>query len=297
MLRDRMCAVLGLGLVLLQPCVRGEDAPAKANLKAMPKIAARAAILKDVDTKDAEKVSERIRQFTQELMDAKEKAAKVELDALMKKMKEEDDARAAAERERRRRQENYDGSWGTLGKRASTERKAPVRVKLDFQVAEISTCRAVAEILRQHCALSKDIVEALPKLDHDGDGRLAVEEYRDAGAIVNVTARLFLSLDANGDGFITENELESARAVPANAAAAVKAGRPTSETLSYKLKEFDTDNDGVLDVNERKTMAMAYVDVSLRTEQEAAFYSRMADVLSTARQIVATKYENIEMNP
>jgi len=274
-----------------EPAMKNE-----ATLRTLPKVADRSAILKNIDLKNPEKEATRLREFVHELMQAKEKRANDELKVMLAKIKEEENARIAADKERRRRQENYEGSWGTLS-RAKASNAAPTRIKLDFQVPEIESYRRAAAASKQLERLTNDILETLARLDRDGDGRLSLDEYRDASAMVVGGARVFNGLDGHGDGTIAESDLDAVKASASTAAAAAKAGSATAEGAGYKLKAYDIDGDNVLDVDERKTLTMAYVDAALRWKNEADFYSRIADGLLIARQVVAAKFADVEVNP
>jgi hypothetical protein len=294
-MRSVVAPVLTLA-VCLAVSVRAEEPRKEAELRALPKVTARSVILKDIDAKDAEKESTRTRVFVQELIAEKEKKANLELVTLLKKIKDDEDAKAAAEKERRRREQNYEGSWGALvGRSSSKNQRGNLRVKLDFQVLEIDTYRQAAEVSKRMETLANEIVDTLPKLDRDGDGKLTVEEYREAGAILSATSKLFQGLDGHADGSISESDIENARTIPASASAASKAGRAAAEATGFKIKTYDADSDGILDVTERKALTMAYVDAALRWGQEAGFYTRLADNLAVARQVVAAKFASIDV--
>jgi len=270
---------------------------ADATLRTLPRVASRTTVLKDIDTKDADKEASRIREFVREMIDAKEKRANDELKVMLAKIKEEENARVAAEKERRRRQENYEGSWGALSRSSKSIDAAPSRIRLDFQVPEIDSYRQAAQAARQLETLANDVLQTLPKLDRDGDGRLSLDEYREATAMVVGSGRVFGGLDGRGDGMITDADLQAVKNSPAAASAATKAGKSTAEAAGYKMKTYDADSDGVLAVEERKALTMAYVEAALRWKTEADFYNKMADGLLIARQVVAAKFADVEVNP
>lgn len=277
--------------------IRGAENPEaileRREIAALPKVPSRATILKDAGTDSA-----KIGQWVHTVIEAKEKKANVELEDLKKKVRAEEDVRYAAERERRRRQEKYDQSFGgAVGGAAQKEKRAPIHMKLDFQVLEIDAYRAISETERQLQAVANEIAQNLSSLDHDGDGKLTENEYRDAAAIVVSTKRLFQSMDANGDGMISDDEIESARKLPQNMSAAIRAGREGASAPNFKIKPFDADSNGVLDVDERKALASAFVEISVKLGQEADFYKTVADNLAKAREIVAAKFADIEVAP
>jgi hypothetical protein len=125
---------------------------------------------------------------------------------------------------------------------------------------------------------------------------LTLDEYRDASSIVLGGSRLFQSLDSQSDGVISEADLEAAKTLPTTAVAVAKNGYASASAERFKLKNYDTNEDGVLDINERKKMVMAFVEASLRWKEEAAFYSRIVESLSVAREGVATKFADIEIS-
>lgn len=264
---------------------------------ALPKVPSRATIVKDL--KNGESESKRVSDWVQVFIEAKEKKARAELEVLREKYKLEEATREYAEKERKRREERQNQRWGSLGpKTVSADRKSGVRLKVDFVVPEVETYRIASDIYRTHQALCNDIVEVLSKLDRDADGRLTVEEYRDVAALVNSSGRIFLSMDKNNDGMITEGEIEQMLNVPANAAAALRLGRPAEgEAEVTRIKVWDADNDGELNVNERKALSMNFVTQSLRATENAAFYRNVADTLSAARNLVATKFSELEILP
>jgi Ca2+-binding EF-hand superfamily protein len=172
-----------------------------------------------------------------------------------------------------------------------------VRLRLTFQVPEITTYRLAVEACHARQTLANDIVEALGRLDRNGDGKVSSDEYRDAGAIISAATRLFEKLDPNDDGCLTADELETARTLPRNAAEALRLGRATAEAKTFRIKPFDKDADGTLDMDERKALTMAFVDASLRAAQDAAFYALVAESLSAARDLVAAKFTEVEIAP
>jgi Ca2+-binding EF-hand superfamily protein len=286
------CLYIVIGIVLA-----GSAFSADAPLRTVPKVSTRTTILKNVDSRDAEKESVRLREFVREMIEAKEKRANDELKVMLAKIREEENARIAAEKERRRRQENYEGSWGTLSRSGKLSDAAPSRIRLDFQVPEIESYRRATDAARHLETLANDVLATLPRLDRDGDGRLALDEYREATAMVVGSTRIFGSLDGRGDGLITDTDLEAVKNSASTAAAATKSGKTTAEAAGYKLKTYDGDSDGVLDVEERKALTMAFVEAALRWKNEAEFYSKMADGLLIARQVVAAKFADVEVNP
>jgi Ca2+-binding EF-hand superfamily protein len=264
----------------------------KKEMPVLPKVPVRSAILKDGENESAT-----ISNWVKAFMEGKEKKANIELEELKKNARAQEETRAAAEKERKRRQDKYDQNFGTVGASASSTRRAPLRMKLDFQVLEIDTFRAISETQRAMQGLANDIAKNLTSLDRDGDGKLKDDEYREAGAIVVATRRMFSSIDANSDGFISEEELDLARKLPPNMSAAIRAGKPGAAAANFKIKPFDKDGDGVLDVDERKALASAFVDLSVKLGQEADFYKAVSDNLAKAREIVAGKFAEVEVGP
>ena len=99
------------------------------------------------------------------------------------------------------------------------------------------------------------------------------------------------------NGMISDEELDAARKVPANLSAAIRAGREGTSAPNFKIKPYDADNNGVLDVDERKALATSFVEISVRLGQDADFYKTVADNLAKAREIVAAKFSDIEVAP
>lgn len=258
----------------------------------LPKVPSRAAIMKEGETSSV-KLAEWIRQF----IEAKEKKANVELETLKKNVRAEEEARLAAEKERRRRQDKYDASWGTVGAAAGNGKRGNVRLKLQFQVVEIDTYRTLAETSRYLQAAASEIAQSLSGLDRDGDGKLGGDEYRDAASVAVSSKALFQPIDANADGLITEEEIDAARRVPPNTSAAIRAGRQGASAPNFKIKPFDADGNGVLDVDERKAFSTALVELAVRLGHDTDFYRSVADNLSKAREIVAVKFADVEVAP
>jgi hypothetical protein len=274
----------------------GEDTPKPdVVLRALPRVPTRASMLKDIDPKDTDKATSRARQWADDLIKAKEKRATEELEIIKKKVLESERARLKEQQERMRKREKYDQAYGIEA--TTGDKRAAVRVKLDFVVLEIDHFRRIADIYRLQEQLATDVVTALPKLDRDGDGKLTDDEYRDAAAIVSAASRLFVNLDVNEDGFVSESESDAAKGTPSTAIDAIQAGRISVDTPGYKIKNYDTDGDGALSVQERKELGNAFLAVAIQAGRDAIFYRTLTDALSISRQIAATKFENIEVVP
>jgi Ca2+-binding EF-hand superfamily protein len=268
-----------------------EGAPA-ASVTTLVKVPARAAIAKGAD---GDQVSKQVAEWVSTLIESKEKRANVELEQIKKELLAQEAQRETESKERRKKEERFNEVYGAVGPRATGRQDGTLRIRLDFYVPEIDTYRAIVETLRQHKALADDVVDALKSLDRDRDGKLALDEYRDAAAIVTSTARLFQSLDQNNDGVITDAEINAARGVPADAADAVKKGRSAGDTP--KIKAYDADSDGTLNVDERKALTMAFVEFSLRCAKESEFYRLVQETLIATRDVVGAKFANIEIKP
>ena len=93
-------------------------------------------------------------------------------------------------------------------------------------------------------------------------------------------------------------EIDNSRTLPADGIAAITAGSSTKEANSgiYKIKDFDSNADGVLSVNERKAMSSAYLDIALKSKQEAEGYQKLVDDLQTLRQDAAAKFERVTVD-
>jgi len=272
-------------------CAEDESAIEHKESLGLPKVPSRAAIQKDGES------DTKIALWIQSFIEAKEKKANTELETLKKNVRAEEEARITAEKERRRRQDKFDQSWGTVGAGSSNGKRANLRLKLNFQIVEIETYRTLADTDRALQGVANEIAQGLSGLDRDGDGKLSADEYRDAGAVVVSTLRLFQNIDANADGMITEEELDSARRVPPNIAAAIRMGRDGASVANFKIKPFDADGNGVLDVDERKALTTAFVELAVRLGHDADFYKSIADSLSKAREIVAAKFADVEVAP
>jgi hypothetical protein len=260
-----------------------------AQVPVLPKVPSRAIIAKQAGADDQKPINE----WVQKLIDGKEKRAQTELEAYKKQFIAEERRRQMEERDRERRQERLEIGGAPIKREAN----APIHIKMEFQVPEITAYRAIADTLRAHQEISNAVAQTLAKLDRDGDGKLSAEEYREAGAILASTLRIFQPLDSNADGLITEAEIDAAREVPRNIPDAIKAGKAAVDASNFRIKTYDANGDGVLDVDERKALVMAYVDASLRAGQDAAFYNKVADTLTTSREMVAAKFADVEITP
>ena len=106
-------------------------------------------------------------------------------------------------------------------------------------------------------------------------------------------AKLFISIDANDDGFISEGELDSGRNLPRDGNEARVNGQKSAAQPNAHIKPFDVNGDGVLDGEERKAMEMAFVTAALKAEKEADYYHRLGDALSVSRDIIAAKFADM----
>jgi|ERR1043165_2085356 Ca2+-binding EF-hand superfamily protein len=275
-------------------CQEGDDAPKSADetvLHALPKVPTLATIIGKGNARTEPG------KWVQELLKKKETRARVEIVLLKQKLIADQEAQNAEERERIRRRQLYDKALGSLFDTEPTKqdgKKKLISMKLDFQLPEMEAYRRLVEVYQKRAALASDVVETLTRLDRDSDGKLAGEEYRDAAYIFNATQRLFLAVDNDGDGYISSNEIDAAKVLPADAAAALAAGaKEAATTDTFLIKGFDADKNGVLRIEERKALSSAYLDIALKSTQEAANYQRLHDDLSAARQVAAAKFENL----
>jgi hypothetical protein len=272
---------------LLQAEEEGLQQPKKTI---MPKVPSRSAIVKPNESE-----AKSIGQWANAFIAAKEKKAEAELEVFKKTVLEEERTRQAEERNRLRRHERNDLLKTSAN--PTVKKGGPIRIQLDFQVPEIAIYRLAVELCLTEQKLANDVVEALSRMDKDNDGKLTNEEYKNAGALIITTRNVGQKLDSDADGMISEEELEAVRRLPENSAAAIDTGRESASTLTFKIKSFDSDNNGVLDVDERKRMVMSYVDAALRSEQEAQFYRSVADSLAGARASVAEKFADVLVAP
>lgn len=273
---------------------QGEDAPKSADetvLHALPKVPTMATIVGTGNPRTQPG------KWVQELLKKKETKARVEIVLLKQKLIADQEAQNAEDRERVRRRQLYDKALGTLFDTEPTRqdgKKKMISMKLDFQLAEMETYRRLVEVYNKRAALAADVVETLTRLDRDSDGKLTGEEYRDAAYIFNATQRLFLAVDNDGDGYFSIHEIDAAKAIPANGAAALAAGaKEAATTDTFLIKGFDANKDGVLRIEERKAISSAYLDIALKSTQEANSYQKLYDDLATARQAAAAKFENL----
>ena len=298
----RSQSVLPIILLCLCSIVRAEELdapPAKSAdetiLQAMPKVPTIATIVGDGNPKT------QTNKWVQELMKKKETKARVEIVLLKQKLITEQESQDVEDKERIRRKNLYDKAHGTLfdNQPVADQKKRSIKLKLEFQVPEIEMYRRIIGLYKTRAALAASVVDALTKLDRDNDGKLTADEYRDAAYIFIATQRLFLSVDNDGDGFITLAEIEAAKALPVDAAAALVAGSNSKDATSSSallIKGFDADKDGVLTIAERKALSSAYLEIELKARQEADAYQKLFDDLLTARQVMATKFENLTID-
>ncbi|HLX64294.1 MAG TPA: EF-hand domain-containing protein [Planctomycetota bacterium] len=279
-------------------CIWGEESdsePIKSAdqtvLTALPKVPTLATIVGDGNPKTQPD------KWIADLIKKKEIKARVEIVMIKQKFLAEQDAKDAEERERIRRRQMYDKALGTLFDTTPVQgeaKKKTMTMKLDFQVTEMEVYRRLIDALKIRGALASDVVETLTRLDRDNDGKLTGEEYRDAACIFNATQRLFSAVDNDGDGYLTVAEIEAAKTLPANGAAALAEGiKNAANSDTFMIKGFDANKDGVLSIEERKALSSAYLEISLKAAQEVAAYQKLLDDLSTARQAAAAKFENL----
>ncbi|MEI6231988.1 MAG: hypothetical protein WCT04_02985 [Planctomycetota bacterium] len=294
-----MARLSWIPLLIIVACgaVRAEDpdAPARSAdetvLQALPKVPTLTAIIGDGNAKT------QTNKWVQELMKKKETKARVEIVLLKQKLITEQESQDVEEKERLRRKIAYDKAHGTLYDTpiATDRKKRTIRMKLEFQVPEIEMYRRLIDTYKTRAALASSVVDALTKLDRDNDGRLTADEYRDAACIFVATQRLFAAIDNDNDGLISLSEIEAAKNLPANAAAALTAGSNSKDATAgtLKIKGFDANSDGALTIAERKALSSAYLEVELKSQQDADAYQKLHDDLSTARQVTAAKFENL----
>ncbi|HEY3325521.1 MAG TPA: hypothetical protein VGP72_34030 [Planctomycetota bacterium] len=281
-------------LVAVPPLTAAEgdaDAPGK-ELRGLPKISARTKISKEAEINTVE-----ISRWAHELIATKEKRADKELEQIKKKAAAAEKERLADEQDRRRRQSQYEQSWGTLGPGSGRERSGVLHIKLDFTVPEIDAYRLAIEACHHVQGAAAAIAESLSSLDRDGDGKLAGEEYKDAAAVVAATLPMFQKLDSGENGYLTEESLYGAKNAPATLTAAMRAGRPLASAAGYRIKPFDKTGKGELDIDERKAMSMAFVELSVRMAKDAEFYKVVMDNLISARAPVAERFADVEVAP
>ena len=281
-------------LVLFGACAQSAETSKPADesvLQALPKVPTIATVVGSGDSKNASS------KWVQELMMKKETKARVEIVLLKQKLIAEQESKDVEDKERVRRKQLYDKALGTLfDSQAAGEKKTrTIRMKLEFQVPEIEMYRRLVEVYKMRTALAASVVEAFTKLDRDNSGKTTPESYRDAAYIFIATQRLFVPVDNDADGYITLAEVEAAKALPADAAAAMTAGANSKDATTGALiiKGFDVDKDGVLNIDERKALSSAYLEASLKSQQDADAYQKLLNDLLTARQATAAKFENL----
>jgi hypothetical protein len=262
---------------------------------AIPRIPTRDSLLKGTDGKDETEVT-KSGDWVAEFIAKKKSKADAEVDELRKKVQEEDATRVAKEKERQRRLSKV-SNYDDLVPVRRESKPVAIHVKLDFQVPEIETCRRAAEVCKQRKALADDIIDLLSQLDRNNDGRLSTDEYVDACAIVISSAKLFQQVDANDDGQLSEAEIENAKLLPKDAAEARVQGHAAALVPNTHVKAYDVNNDSILEAEERKTLSMAYVEISIRAQKEADFYRRLADSLTVSREIVAIRFADMVIAP
>jgi Ca2+-binding EF-hand superfamily protein len=298
---NRYYAAALLAAALTSACAEDSEEPIAPSadqtvLQALPKVPTMETIAGKGDSRRAPS------KWIQELMKKKETRARIEIVSLKQKVLAEQEATLAADKERSRRQERYNAAYGSLNNTsapssgAGERRKRTLNLKLEFQVPEMEVYRRLIEAYKIRAALAADAVNTLTRLDRNGDGNLSSDEYRDAAYLWTATTKLFHPVDSDLDGYISVAEIEAARTLPANGAAAITAGANSKEainTVDLKIKDFDQNNDGILNVAERKALSSAYLEASLRAQQDAAAYQNLLDELLVARQTSTAKFENL----
>jgi Ca2+-binding EF-hand superfamily protein len=269
-----------------------EDSDLPPVTDTLVRVQSREAILKDA-TDEGKRTTDWIASF----MEAKERKARLELDVIRKTVQAQEMKRLEEERERRRRDDDYRRSIGEYVPPRKDSDTAARTIKLDFQVPEITTYETVSTVYEKHKELADSVTAYLSKLDRDGDGKLTGEDYADAGATVLGVAKLLQPVDSNGDGYLTQRELETAFEIPRNAVSARRDGREVSQTSDFRIKQFDKDNNGELSTQEYKSMVMTYVEAGRRAATSAAFYKQAATALSQARVVSAARFADLDVAP
>jgi len=274
-----LCICPALAMLLLSAAFAADEPE-------FPKAPGRALIAATSATEETQ-----VNEWITALIQAKEKRAMVELEQIKKQVKTETDAENAKDRERRKRRVAETGTED-----AEADKSAPVHIKMEFQVPEITTYRAAVEVCHLRQTLANDIVQALTNIKETSDGKFAGESYLQAAALVAGSAKLLAPLEGEG-GFLTETSLLAAADIPQTAAGAMRTGRKDVEVKGYRVKPYDADGNGVLDVAERKAMATAFSDIAVRAAHDAEFYGRVVNTLTAARDAAALKFADVEVTP
>jgi len=277
-------------------CAEEFDETPKASadetvLAALPKVPTMATIMAGGDARSQPG------KWVTELLKKKETKARVEIVLLKQKLIAQQEAEDTEDRERMRRKMLYDKAHGTLFDTETIRREAKKRtitMKLDFTLPEMEMYTRLIDAYQKRAALAANVVETLTRFDRDSDGKLTGEEYRDAAYIFNATQRLFTAIDNDNDGYFSIAEIDAARALPANGPAAQAAGaKEAANNDTFIIKGFDANKDGVLNIEERKALSSAYLDISLKATHDAAAYQKLHDDLAAARAVAAAKFENL----
>lgn len=243
--------------------------------------------------------TEEITAYADTFIAAKAKLAEVEFkkarkDLLQELRKEEDQRKEYERRMRRYAQTHGYAAAGTTLDEAEDE--SIVRVRVEVLMPEIALYQAVAAACRNRGRLCRKLAEDMPKLDENGDGTIAEEEYLNSAALIRTTGKLLLPLDRNNDKKLSLSELETDAKIPATLEDGVQQGINWVQGEEHRIRPFDANEDRKLDVSERKALTMAYMTAAMRYVEDAQFYAQLAEALTVRRDGLAQKYREVALS-
>ncbi|MCX7804428.1 MAG: hypothetical protein N3A38_04475 [Planctomycetota bacterium] len=227
----------------------------------------------------------KLERFVSGLLKDQIQRARREIAEFKREREERKRKEAEAMREAARRRE-------AIGGAAPVEKKTPAsteetyRVSVNLNVPELALYRSGIRALRHQSAVCAAATAFLAELDKDGDEKLTGEEYKRALALYKLASRALQPLDRNGDGIVSDREIEALLAVPRNVKEAVEKALEAGRIENVRIPVYDRDRDGTLDLSEAKDFAMGFASAAIAADSDRAFYATVVDAIREAERRV-----------
>ncbi len=228
----------------------------------------------------------KLERFVGGLLEGQVRRARLEIAELKREMEERRKKEAEAMREAARRREMMTGGASPIEIKAPSAAEETYRVSININVPELVLYRAGIRALRHQSAVCASATSLLAELDRDRDEKLTGEEYKRALALYKLTSRALQPLDRNGDGVLSDREIEAMLAVPRNVKEAVEKALESGRIENVRIPVYDKNQDGVLDLAEMKDFAMGFASAAIAADSDRDFYSAVADAIREAERRV-----------